>query len=132
MNLKRHLAFAGVMLIGAALVAFWCVANRVIRMDSPFGDPTFGVYFLFALGGELLLGLPYALLIRALLRSFHRWSIVAMAVTALLPGILLIVLDGPLGGAGRVFGPCILIAGAVMASGWYLLRYDHPLRAGHA
>jgi hypothetical protein len=130
--LSRHLAFAGVMLIGAALVAWWCTANRVIRMDSPFASPTFRDYSLFAFAGELLIGLPYGLGIRALLRRFHHWSPVTMAVSALLPGALLIALEALLGGDGLVLGPCTLIAGAVMAGGWYLLRYDAPAVAADA
>ena len=132
MRLSRHLAFAGVMLIGAALVAWWCAANRVIRMDSPFAGPTFEGYFIFALAGEVFVGLPYGLGVRALLRRLSRWSVTTMSVSALLPGILLILVEGALGGDGLVFGPCVLIAGAVMAMGWYLLRYDTPGRAAHA
>jgi hypothetical protein len=116
------------MLIGAALVAWWCTANRIIRMDSPFGGPNFEGYFIFALAGELLIGLPYGLGVRAALQRVGRWSVVTMALSALIPGILLILLDGALGGAGRIFGPCVLIAGVVMAAGWYLLRYDAPSR----
>jgi NhaP-type Na+/H+ or K+/H+ antiporter len=127
--LRRHLAFAGVLLIGAALVAWWCTALRVVRMDSPFGGPTFGAYFLVAVAGEILVGLPYGFAVRALLQRSDRWSAATMTVSALLPGILLILLDTPLGGGGIVFGPCVLIAGAVMAAGWHLLGYDAPLRA---
>ena len=119
------------MLVGAALVAWWCTANRVVRMDSPFASPTFGIYFLFALAGEMLVGLPYGLGVRALLRSFGRWSALTMFMSALLPGILLILVDRPLGGAGLILGPCMLIAGTVMAAGWYLLRFDAPPRATH-
>jgi hypothetical protein len=131
LRFSRHLAFAGVMLIGAALVAWWCLANRAVRMDSPFASPTFGIYYLFALAGELLIGLPYALGVRALLRRLDLWSVVTMTASASLPGMLLIALDRPLGGAGQVLGPCVLIAGLVMAAGWYLLRYDTPSRAAH-
>jgi hypothetical protein len=131
LRLQQHLAFAGVMLIGALLVAWWCTANRVIRMDSPFAGPTFGAYFVFALAGEVLLGLPYALGVRALLRHFNRWSVLTMTFSALLPGIVLILFDGPLGGAGAILGPCVLIAGAVMAAGWHLLRYDADAHVAH-
>ena len=111
-------------LIGAGLVAWWCVAMDVIRMDSPFASPSFGVYFLFALAGELLIGLPYGLGIRAVLRRLGRWTLPMMLVAAALPGVLLLLFDDPLGGLGRLFGPCTLIAALVMATGWHILGYD--------
>ena len=132
MRLSRHLAFAGVMLIGAALVAWWCTANRVIRMDSPFSSPTFRDYFIFALAGELIVGLPYGLGIRAALRRFDRWSVLSTVAAALVPGIALTLLEVLVGGERPVFGPCVLIAGAAMAAGWYLLRYDAPAGQAHA
>ena len=121
---KNVPAFAGVMLAGAALVGWWCVANRVVRLDSPFASPGFAIYFLFALAGELLLGLPYALSVRALLRPRGGWSLIPMLVAAALPGLLLILLDRQLGGAGLILGPCTLLAGCVMAIGWHLLGFD--------
>jgi len=47
-----------------------------------------------------------------------------MLVAAALPGVLLLLFDDPLGGLGRLLGPCTLIAALVMAAGWHILGYD--------
>ena len=132
MKLGRHLAFGGILLIGAALVAWWCVATEAVKLDSPFRSPDFRIYFLFALAGEVLLGLPYAFAIRALLKRFGSWSAATMIAAALLPGLAFILFPRPLGDEDRIIGPCMLIAGAVMAAGWHLLRFDPRPRAAHA
>ena len=131
MSLHRNLAFAGVMLVGAALVGWWCVASKAIRLDSPFASPGFGTYFLFALAGEFVLGLPYGLTVRAALRRFDLWDIRTMLAAAALPGVLLMLFDRPLGGAGLLLGACTLIAGLTMALGWHLLHFDAPRQGSH-
>jgi hypothetical protein len=119
----RVLAFLGVLLVAAAVVAAWGVATRMITMDSPFGSFTFRDYAIFTLIGEVVLGLPYAFGARAILRWKSSWSVGTMWLAALAPGIIVTLLETYLEGK-PLFGPCMLLAAVVIAAGWQAIGID--------
>jgi hypothetical protein len=119
----RVLAVFIVLLVAAGVVAWWGVATHMIRMDSPFASFDFRTYAIFSLIGEFLLGLPYAFSARALLRRRHAWSVASMWLAALAPGILITLLEVAVEGQ-PVFGPCFLLAAAVIAAGWQIIGID--------
>ena len=124
MSLRRQAAFAAVLLLGACLVALWCVATEAIKLDSPFASPGFGVYLAAALLGELLVGVPYGLLVRALLLKLNAWSLATAIAAAMVPGLAVLLVELQQRSAEAVLGPCILIAGFVMVVGWRALGFD--------
>ena len=92
-------------------------------MDSPFASFSFTTYVVFALVGEIAIGMPYALGLRALLLRIGRWSSASMWVAALLPGIAVTLFEANFE-EKPAFGPCLLIAAAIMAGGWWLIGFD--------
>jgi len=128
----RHAAFAAVLLAGAGLVALWCFATEAVKLDSPFASPGFGIYFIAALLGEVLIGLPYGLAVRSLLLRLNAWSLAAAMIAATAPGCVLLLVELQQRPDEIVLGPCVLIAGVVMAFGWCSLGFDDPAAAGHA
>lgn len=124
------LAFIVVLLVAASLVGWWGVATGMIKMDSPFSSFTFRDYALFSLIGEVVLGLPYAFAIRALLTRLHRWSVRAMWLSALAPGLIVTLLEA-LAGGRPALGPCLLIAALVIAGGWQTIGIDRSRQHSH-
>ena len=116
------IAFLGVLLAAAALVGWWGVATRMITMDSPFASFDFRAYAVFALIFEVLLGLPYAFGVRAVLRWRRLWSPASMWLAALAPGVVVTLLEALEG--KPMFGPCLLLAAAVIAAGWQIIGFD--------
>jgi hypothetical protein len=95
----------------------------MITMDSPFASFRFRDYALFALIGEVVLGLPYAFAVRALLLWRRKWGRSTMWLAALIPGVLVTLLEiwfeqKP------TFGPCILLAAIVITAGWQAIGFD--------
>ena len=126
----RVIACLGVLLAAAALVAWWGVATRMITMDSPFASFDFKAYALFALIFEVLLGLPYAFGVRALLRWRRLWSPASMWLAALAPGVVVTLLEA-LAEPKPMFGPCLLLAAAVIAAGWQIIGFDKPAQGSN-
>ena len=125
------LGYVAVLLLAAALVGCWGVATGMITMDSPFRSFDFKAYAIFALIFEVVLGLPYAFAVRALLRWRGKWSPASMWVAALVPGIVMTLFE-TFFAEKPAFGPCMLLAAVVMAGGWQIIGFDRRGQTSHA
>ena len=123
-------AFFLVLLAAASLVGWWGLRTGLITMDSPFSSFRFRDYALFSFIGEVVLGLPYAFSVRALLKHFGRWSVPAMWLAALTPGLIVTLLETYVE-QRPAFGPCLLLAATVIAARWQAIGFDREVQHAH-